>query len=55
MKFCQLSVRSVKQILLIQGGCEARKIPARGGVFFLDFLLCRTNRELHPLLLQSKT
>src|SRR6202171_3280621 len=26
----------------IRGGCEARKIPAEGGVFFLDFSLYRT-------------
>jgi hypothetical protein len=26
-------------------GCEARKIPAAGGVFFLDFYLYRTNWE----------
>ena len=28
----------------IRGGCEARKIPAEGGVFFLDFSLYRTYR-----------
>jgi hypothetical protein len=27
-------------------GCEARKPPAVGEVFFLDFYLYRTNREL---------
>jgi hypothetical protein len=27
-------------------GCEARKIPAEGDVFFLDFYLYRTYREL---------
>jgi hypothetical protein len=31
-----------EQILLNQVGCEARKIPANGGVFFLDFYLYRT-------------
>jgi hypothetical protein len=31
-----------EQILLNQAGCEARKIPANGGVFFLDFYLYRT-------------
>ena len=32
-----------EQILLNQVGCEARKIPANGGVFFLDFYLYRTS------------
>jgi hypothetical protein len=32
----------IEQILLNQVGCEARKIPAYGGVFFLDFYLYRT-------------
>jgi hypothetical protein len=32
--------------LLDQWGCEARKIPAAGDVFSLDFYLYRTNREL---------
>jgi hypothetical protein len=27
-------------------GCEARKIPAEGDVFFLDFYLYRTYRDL---------
>lgn len=36
----------VKNISLDQVGCEARKIPAEGDVFFLDFYLYRTNREL---------
>jgi hypothetical protein len=27
-------------------GCEARKIPAAGDVFFLDFYLYRTSRDL---------
>jgi hypothetical protein len=27
-------------------GCEARKIPAEGEVFFLDFYLYRTNQDL---------
>jgi hypothetical protein len=27
-------------------GCEARKTPAVGGVFFLDFTLYRTYRAL---------
>src|ERR1700758_5564923 len=31
-----------KQILLIHVGCEARKIPAAGNVFSLDFYLYRT-------------
>src|ERR1700682_6535379 len=31
------------------GGCEARKIPAEGGVFFLDFSLYRTSRDLAAL------
>jgi hypothetical protein len=31
-----------EQILLNQVGCEARKIPADAGVFFLDFYLYRT-------------
>ena len=35
-----------KQILLDQVGCEARKTPADGDVFFLDFSLYRTTREL---------
>jgi Family of unknown function (DUF5670) len=34
-----------EQISLDQVGCEARKIPAEGAVFFLDFSLYRTNRE----------
>jgi hypothetical protein len=32
--------------LLDQWGCEARKIPAAGDVFSLDFYLYRTNRDL---------
>ena len=35
-----------EQISLDQVGCEARKIPAEGDVFFLDFYLYRTNRDL---------
>jgi hypothetical protein len=35
-----------EQILLNQVGCEARKIPADAGVFFLDFYLYRTFIEL---------
>jgi len=35
-----------EQILLHPVGCEARKIPAEGDVFFLDFYLYRTYREL---------
>jgi hypothetical protein len=31
-----------EQISLDQVGCEARKIPAEGDVFFLDFSLYRT-------------
>jgi hypothetical protein len=31
-------------------GCEARKIPAVGVVFFLDFSLYRTNQELESRL-----
>jgi hypothetical protein len=38
-----------EQISLNQVGCEARKIPAEGDVFFLDFYLYRTYRELPPL------
>jgi hypothetical protein len=33
---------SSAQILLNQVGCEARKTPADGGVFFLDFPFYRT-------------
>jgi len=35
-----------EQISLDQVGCEARKIPAEGGVFFLDFDPYRTYRAL---------
>src|SRR5258708_4561410 len=35
-----------EQISLDQVGCEARKIPAEGDVFFLDFYLYRTYRDL---------
>ena len=35
-----------EQILLNQVGCEARKRPAVGEVFFLDFYLYRTNQDL---------
>ena len=38
-----------EQILLNQVGCEARKIPAVAGVFFLDFSLYRTYQELTEL------
>jgi hypothetical protein len=34
-----------EQISLDQVGCEARKTPAEGDVFFLDISLYRTNRE----------
>ena len=34
-------------------GCEARKIPAEGDVFFLDFSLYRTYRELANLLVEA--
>ncbi|MFZ0580943.1 MAG: hypothetical protein WBY69_16045, partial [Candidatus Acidiferrales bacterium] len=40
----------VKNISLDQVGCEARKIPAEGDVFFLDFYLYRTNQELATTL-----
>jgi hypothetical protein len=33
-------------------GCEARKLPADAGVFFLDFFLYRTNQELGLLSLR---
>jgi hypothetical protein len=39
-----------EQISLDQVGCEARKIPAEGDVFFLDFYLYRTYRELPSAL-----
>src|SRR6266481_9010215 len=35
-----------EQISLDQVGCEARKIPAEGVVFFLDFSFYRTYQEL---------
>ena len=35
-----------EQISLEQVGCEARKIPAEGDVFFLDFILYRTYQDL---------
>src|ERR1700677_3424377 len=35
-----------EQLSLDQVGCEARKIPAEGEVFFLDFYLYRTYRNL---------
>ena len=35
-----------EQTSLDQVGCEARKIPAVGEVFFLDFSLYRTNQAL---------
>jgi len=34
-------------------GCEARKLPADAGVFFLDFFLYRTNQELTQSSLPS--
>ena len=37
-----------EQILLNPVGCEARKIPADAGVFFLDFYLYRTTQESSP-------
>jgi hypothetical protein len=36
-----------EQILLNRVGCEARKTPANGEVFFLDFYLYRTNQDLN--------
>jgi hypothetical protein len=42
-----------EQILLTHGGCEARKIPAAGKVFFLDFPFYRTYQAL--ALLSSVT
>jgi hypothetical protein len=39
-------VEDQNQFLLKQTGCEARKIPAGGDVFLLDFSFYRTNREL---------
>ena len=38
--------RSVRTDLARSSGCEAKKIPAEGDVFFLDFYLYRTNQEL---------
>src|SRR6267378_174695 len=38
-----------EQISLDQAGCEARKTPAEGDVFFLDFYLYRTNQDLANL------
>jgi hypothetical protein len=35
-----------EQILLTRVGCEGRKTPADGVVFFLDFSLYRTYQEL---------
>ena len=35
-----------EQILLNDVGCESRKIPAAGEVFFLDFPFYRTYQEL---------
>jgi hypothetical protein len=40
---------SSAQIQLNKVGCEARKIPADAEVFFLDFPLYRTNRDLTPI------
>src|ERR1700678_2556315 len=38
------------ELSLDQVGCEARKIPAEGEVFFLDFYLYRTYQEFkHPI------
>jgi hypothetical protein len=39
-----------EQILLKPVGCEARKIPAEGDVFFLDFYLYRTNQDLRQIV-----
>ena len=39
--------------LIRGGGCEARKIPAEGRVFFLDFSLYRTSQELAQTLGES--
>src|SRR6267154_2239447 len=36
----------IEQILLNQVGCEARKRPAVGEVFFIDFYLYRTHQQL---------
>jgi hypothetical protein len=38
-----------EQILLNYVGCEIRKIPAAGEVFFLDLSLWRTNQEFARL------
>ena len=37
-----------EQISFIQMGCEARKLPAPGRDFFLDFFLYRTYQALAP-------
>jgi hypothetical protein len=34
-------------------GCEARKIPAGGDVFFLDFSLYRTTQELEEFRMRT--
>jgi hypothetical protein len=38
--------RKARTDLLNQAGCEARKTPAVGRVFFLDFHLYRTYQDL---------
>jgi len=37
-----------EQNTLDQVGCEARKVPAEGHVFFLDFCLYRTYQAVAP-------
>ena len=44
-----------RQILLNHVGCEARKIPAVGEVFFLDFSLYRTYQDLRDVSLKLET
>jgi hypothetical protein len=41
---------SPEQVLLNEVGCEARKTPAVGDVFFLDFYLYRTYQDIPGLL-----
>jgi hypothetical protein len=40
-----------EQILLNQVGCEARKFPVEGDVFFLDFDFYRTHQDLAAITL----
>jgi hypothetical protein len=42
-----------KQISLDHAGWEARKTPAAGDVFFLDFSLYRTSRDLASINAQE--